>query len=218
MSNSISTSSENIAYTYLNNFSAWGSLYIGSAATINRSDFAGVFGIKLNKLFNEKIANITEIKFTFKLRASDSGYNGCIAKIGYLGKNLSTDQFGNSVIWRVGSENDIITLIEPSNSNLVPSNFSTSDLTTREEIKKLILDSKTDDIYYFKIEKVADIDERKTGATSSTNVTIEIIYEESNIRYYHNGSWKQCIPYYYTNGQWKQCITYYYKDSEWKQT
>ena len=219
MSNSINTSSENIAYTYLNNFSQWGSLYIGSAATINQSPYAGIFEIKLNKLFNKKIAKITQINLCFTMRNSDSGYNGCIAKISYIGKNLGTNQFGNAAIWRVGSENDTVTLIEPSsNSNLVPSNFSTSDLTTCKEIKKLILESKTDDVYYFKIEKVADIDDRKTGATSSTNVKIEIIYEESNIRYYYNGSWKQCIPYYYTNGQWKQCIAYYYKDSEWKQT
>lgn len=94
MSVSIDTSSNRAGYISLvhNSFKDWAYMVIGSAGDISSNDFSGIFEIKLNNLFNKKIAKITKINFDFVMRNSSSGYNGCVAKIDYIGKNLTEAQ------------------------------------------------------------------------------------------------------------------------------
>lgn len=209
MSTSQLTSSR-IAYVYHNggyNIQSWSSIYIGrqSDSANNRGYNSGLFEMKLYNMPNKKkIANITSISIKVTTNENSEGYNGCTVRFDYVGTDPELDQS----LWRIGSSSETIYLAENKTTT-----FKTTNKTTCQNFKKLILNASSGQNFYFRIQRTSG-----QGVYSKTQVTIIITFDESNIHYYYNGEWKQCIPYYYHEGQWKQCLGKYYHNGVWKQT
>lgn len=186
----------------------WEHIYIGrqSSSQYNGRGYnSGIFEMKLYNMPNrKKIAKINSVSIKFKTNNNNEGYNYCTVRFDYVGMDPGVDQS----LWRVGASNETLSLDEGDTKT-----FTTTDKVTCKNFRNLIINSKSGENFYFRIQRTSG-----QGIYSKTQVEITIDFDESNIHYCYNGTWKQCIPYYYTNGQWKQCIAYYHKDSEWKQT
>ena len=120
---------------YENTFKNNTTMYIGQKATGAPSvGHAGVncgsFGTILHNLPDiSKISKITSIQFTIKTAYNTEGYNGCIARIEYIGT-----QYNNYPgLWKVGGSGEYITLLEDKTNT-----FTTSDPTTCENFLNLI--------------------------------------------------------------------------------
>ena len=193
-----------------------GEMYIGESDTelSGFGDFGGIFQIPLGQIPKKKgIGKITGIGFEIKTTTTSSGYNGCTARIEYLGKNITSDKFVISQLpaWRVGSNSERIKLNEG-----VTNSFLTEDSETCKNFRELFLEATEEDNHYFRI--VRDVKSQGVYSKGHNNVKLIVHYKESNLKYYTNGQWKQCIPYYYDGKEWKQCITHCYKDGKWNQS
>lgn len=210
-------SSTNTGYINTSSFLGFsGKMYIGESDTSRPSfgDFGGIFQIPLGQIPKKKgIGKITGIGFEIKTTTTSSGYNGCIARIEYLGKNITSDKFviSQPPAWRVGSNSEQAYLYEGAINS-----FLTEDSETCKNFRKLFLEATEEDNHYFRI--VRDANSQGVYSEGHNNVKLIVHYKESNLKYYINGQWKQCIPYYYDGKEWKQCLSKYYSGNSWHQT
>ena len=163
------TGSENGGYS--SSFEDSGRMYIGqsTASGENAGTNCGSFGILLYDIPDkDQITSITSIDFSIFTTNNTSGYNGCIARIEYIG--TSYDSYPG--IWRVGSSSDQISLEENATTHL-----TTNDATTCSNFLSLIQSAISGQYYYFRI-----VRESGQGAQLNTNITLTITYEIGNRR------------------------------------
>lgn len=156
---------------YSSSFENNGRMYIGQATTAgeNAGVNCGSFGIILYDIPNkDQITSITSIDFSIFTTNNTSGYNGCIARIEYIG--TSYDSYPG--IWRVGSSSDQISLEENATTHL-----TTNDATTCSNFLSLIQSAISGQYYYFRI-----VRESEQGAQLNTDITLTITYGSGNQR------------------------------------
>lgn len=156
---------------YSSSFENNGRMYIGQATTTgeNAGVNCGSFGIILYDIPNkDQITSIASIDFSIFTTNNTSGYNGCIARIEYIG--TSYDSYPG--IWRVGSSSDQISLEENATTHL-----TTNDATTCSNFLSLIQSAISGQYYYFRI-----VRESEQGAQLNTDITLTINYVSGNRR------------------------------------
>lgn len=154
-----------------------GTMFIGESSTsdANAGKNCGSFGILLYDIPNRnEMTQITSIDFSIFATRSDKGYNGCTARIEYIGTNYNS----YPGIWRVGSSGEQISLVEPdSGGPAVDCHLTTSDTTTCSNFLNLIQSATSGQYYYFRI-----VRESGQGAVLKTDITLTITYETGNRR------------------------------------
>ena len=57
---------------------------------------------------------------------------------------------------------------------------------------------------------------KNTIVAIAKTVGLNIKDLHKTVGYFHDGEWKQCIPYYYHDGAWHEVEPYYFHDGEWQ--
>lgn len=165
------TGSENGGYhsSYENN----GKMFVGEQTTsaANAGKYCGSFGIPLYDIPNrDEITQITSIDFLIFVTKNSNGYNGCMARIEYIGTAYNS----YPGLWRVGSSSEQISLIEPKDIQ-VECHLTTTDESTCSNFLELIQSAISGQYYYFRI-----VRESGQGAMLQTDITLTINYETGN--------------------------------------
>lgn len=148
-----------------------GSIYVGTGTSSanNAGRYCSTFGILLYDLPNRANVNlINSIQFSITTRTSSSGYNGCVARIEYVGTAYNSE----TAYWRVGASTEQATLDEG-----ITNTYITSDTTTCANFAQLIGNAVSGQYYYFRL-----VREAGQGATANADLTLTINYEVGNRR------------------------------------
>lgn len=122
-----------------------GQVYIGSLASTgtNPGSYVGVFGFPLYDFADRaSIKGIESIKFSIYTTRHTDGYNGCVARIEYVG----TSHVNYPALWRVGSSTEAMTLVEYDTAH-----YTTSDSATCTHFEDLIQNAVSGQYYYFRM-------------------------------------------------------------------
>lgn len=189
---------------YDHSYQDHGSMYIGQQMTSNTTPGAnvGVFGIKLYDLPNRtSMGSIKSIKFSIFTRNSSDGYNGCTARIEYIGTSYNN----YPALWRVGSASDSITLVENATATM-----TTTDITSCANLKNVISNAVSGQYYFFRIVRESGMGaciSAINGVAESELVVLTIEYN-STAAYVWNkpttgsGSWRPATIYVHNGTKW----------------
>lgn len=174
--------------------------YVGrqSASGNNCGVNAACFCIYLYNLPDrEKIRRVTNFSFNTLAHRSDSGYNGCDAKVQYVGNSPRN----SSPLWQVGTET-----IRFAKGEI--GNFSTSNVTACANLTNLIQSATSGTEYWFRLVRTSG-----TGTELRDNVYITITYESGAKSYvYTSGNWCEIDPYVYNGTGWARVVPKIYNN------
>jgi len=179
---SISAPSSKFSYFTLNNqsdisagyniqFVDNGRMYIGAEASSGTSTGGrvGVFGFKLYDITDRTlIQGIESLSFKIFTTNSAVGWNGCSARIEYIGTTATALQAN----WRVGSSSETISLKENANATI-----TTSNQETCSNFENLIKNAVSGQYYYFRL-----VRESGMGARIDENIELTINYSGSSAK------------------------------------
>ena len=150
-----------------------GYLFVGQSGTsaTTPGNYVGVFGILLYDLLNgENPGAIQTITFNIDVTNTGQGYNGCVARIEYIGTAVDNLM----PLWRVGSSSEQINLVEDATNTM-----TTTNITTCTNLANVIGNATSGQYHYFRL-----VRESGMGAYVSNSATIKlsITYTESSAR------------------------------------
>ena len=141
-------------------------MYIGSSASsgTNPGTYVGVFGILLYDLFGGAVAKaIQSITLKITTTNASSGYNGCVARLEYIGTTYNS----TTPLWRVGSSTEAINLAEAATNTM-----TTTDATTCTNLMNVTNGATSGQYHYFRI-----VRESGMGVWMSTGSGVEMMVE-----------------------------------------
>lgn len=183
-------------------------------------EYSALFAINLDNFLKKGIGEITSINFMIPVSRNTNGYNGCYAKIEYIGSDYQTIE----PQWQVnGVEATSFYLIESTSSSTPKENFfeiskvnGDKDIETLKNFENLIRNAQEGVYYYFRIQKHAgEKIKNNTGVEIEETITLTITFEETNMYIYDGSNWNLVIPYIYQDQNWKQTIPYFYNNNQW---
>lgn len=145
----------------------------------------------------EKIRQVTNFSFNTFAHQSDSGYNGCYAKVQYVGNSPSN----SSPLWQVGTETIHFAKGERGY-------FSTSNVTACANLTNLIQSATSGTEYWFRLVRTSG-----NGTELRDNIYITITYESGAKSYvYTSGNWCEIDPYVYNGTGWARVVPKIYNN------
>lgn len=119
---------------------------------------------------------------------------------------IATDNFDTPMEYWVYREDTPIRQLRP-----IGDGNETDEIPSATEKTVIVIVNEEDvnkELHYSIVAKNTIISVAKT-------VGLNIKDLHKTIGYFHDGEWKQCIPYYFHDGEWHEVEPYYFHDGEW---